>query len=124
MNTLRHTRDKWDNKDNTTSKERLQAATLELLMVPLPRFELLPAQPDQEGESDSTRRTVSALNKGPDVALPPWNYYMNSLAILWLSAACEQLDVLQSAIKNPPAESLRKKNRPPPVALAGLLTVD
>ena len=91
-------------------RERVYAATLERPLVPLPRFDLLPAPSDQEGDLDSTRRTVSALTKGPDVALPPWNYYVNSLAILWLSAACEQLDVLQSAIGNPPAEPLHKKN--------------
>jgi hypothetical protein len=48
--------------------------------------------------------------KGPDAALPPWNYCVNSLARLWLYAACEQLDGVQPVIENPPAGSLRKKN--------------
>ena len=90
-------------------REILQAATLEWPLVPLPSCDLLPAQTDQEGEPDSTRRTVSAVTKVPDVALPPWNYYANLLARLWPSASCEQLDVVQPVFENPPAESLWKK---------------
>jgi hypothetical protein len=40
-------------------------------------------------------RTVAALEIGYDVALPTWNYSRNSMARLWPSVACGQLDERQ-----------------------------